>query len=104
MKLMKMDEKIAALHYAEHINKPFYPELVEFMTSSPLVAMVLGGEGAIKKVRDLHGATDPQKAAEGTIRRLYAKDKSENAVHASDSPESAAREIHIFFSEVEIFA
>lgn len=103
MKLMKMNERIAAKHYAEHLTKPFYPELVEFMTSSPLVAMVLGGTDVIKKVRDLHGATDPQKAAEGTIRRLYAKDKSCNAVHASDSPESAAREIHIFFSEIEIF-
>lgn len=102
-KVMQMDKKIAAIHYAEHVEKPFYPELVEFMTSAPLMALVLGGENAISKVREINGATNPAKAAEGTIRKLYAESVTKNAVHASDSPESAAREIKIFFSEIEQF-
>ena len=102
MKLMQMTEEIAAKHYAEHIGKPFYKDLVEFMTSSPLVAMVLTGENAIAKVREVNGATNPANAADGTIRKLYADSVTKNAVHASDSPENAAREIAIFFSEIEI--
>ena len=103
MRMMKMTPEVAAKHYAEHIGRPYYAELETFMTSGPIVAMVLAGEGAIQKVRDLNGKTDPKEAAEGTIRKLYAASKGENAVHASDSPESAAREIHIFFNETEIF-
>ena len=103
MKMMQMTERIARIHYAEHLEKPFYGELSAFMTSAPLVALVLAGENAIARVRELHGATNPVNAAEGTIRKRFAKDGSENAVHASDSPESAAREIPIFFSETEIF-
>lgn len=102
-KVMQMDKKIAAIHYAEHVEKPFYPDLVEFMTSAPLMALVLGGDNAIAKVREINGATNPAKAAEGTIRKLYAESVTKNAVHASDSPESAAREIKIFFSEIEQF-
>ena len=102
MKLMQMTEEIAAKHYAEHIGKPFYKDLVEFMTSSPLVAMVLTGENAIAKVREVNGATNPANAADGTIRKLYADSVTKNAVHASDSPENAAREVAIFFSEIEI--
>ena len=102
-KVMRMDKKIAAIHYAEHVEKPFYPDLVEFMTSAPLMALVLGGENAISKVREINGATNPAKAAEGTIRKLFAESVTKNAVHASDSPESAAREIKIFFSEIEQF-
>ena len=102
-KVMQMDKKIAAIHYAEHVEKPFYPELVEFMTSAPLMALVLGGENAIERVRKINGATNPAKAAEGTIRKLYAESVTKNAVHASDSPENAAREIKIFFSEIEQF-
>ena len=102
-KVMQMDKKIAAIHYAEHVEKPFYPDLVEFMTSAPLMALVLGGENAISKVREINGATNPAKAAEGTIRKLYAESVTKNAVHASDSPESAAREIKIFFNEIEQF-
>lgn len=102
-KVMQMDKKIAAIHYAEHVEKPFYPELVEFMTSAPLMALVLGGENAISKVREINGATNPAKAAEGTIRKLFAENVTKNAVHASDSAESAAREIKIFFSEIEQF-
>mgnify|MGYP002626961426 FL=1 len=102
-KVMQMDKKIAAIHYAEHVEKPFYPDLVEFMTSAPLMALVLGGENAIERVRKINGATNPAKADEGTIRKLFAESVTKNAVHASDSPESAAREIKIFFSEIEQF-
>ena len=102
-KVMQMDEKIAARHYAEHIGKPYYESLVDFMTSGPLMAMVLGGENVIQRVREINGATNPINAAEGTIRKLYAENGSKNAVHASDSPESAKREISIFFNELEMF-
>ncbi len=103
LKLLKMTPELAAKHYAEHIGKDFYDELVGFMTSAPLVAMVLTGENAIAKVRALNGATNPEKAAAGTIRKEYAQSVQHNAVHASDGLESAAREIHIFFNETEIF-
>ena len=103
VRMMKMTKEVAAKHYVEHIGRPYYEELESFMTSGPIVAMVLAGEGAIAKVRAVTGATDPKEAAEGTIRKLYAASKGENAVHASDSPESAAREIPIFFNETEIF-
>ncbi|MBQ3726437.1 MAG: nucleoside-diphosphate kinase [Selenomonadaceae bacterium] len=102
-KVMKMTPELAAKHYVEHIGRPYYPALVEFMTSAPLMALVLGGDDVIKKVRELNGATNPAEAAEGTVRKLYAADKTKNAVHASDSPESAAREISIFFSAYEMF-
>ena len=103
MKLMHMTPSIAAKHYVEHIGRPYYDGLVEFMTSAPLIAMVLKGENVIKRVREINGATNPINAADGTIRKLYARDGSKNAVHASDSPSSAAREIAIFFSEIEQF-
>ena len=102
MKMMRMTEAMAAEHYAEHIGRPYYEGLKEFMTSAPLVAMVLSGENVIAKVRELNGATNPKNAAEGTVRKLYATDGSKNAVHASDSPASAAREIPIFFNAEEI--
>ena len=92
-----------AKHYVEHIGRPYYDELVEFMTSAPLVAMVLEGEQVISRVREINGKTNPKDAAEGTIRKLYAENGSRNAVHASDSPESAAREIAIFFNQTEIY-
>lgn len=102
-KVMKMTPEIAAKHYVEHIGRPYYPALVEFMTSAPIMALVLSGDDVIKKVRELNGATNPAEAAEGTVRKLYAADKTKNAVHASDSEASAAREIPIFFSACEIF-
>lgn len=102
-KVMRMTESLAAKHYVEHIGRPYYPALVEFMTSAPIMAVVLGGDDVIKKVREINGATNPAEAAEGTVRKLYAEDKTKNAVHASDSPESSAREIPIFFSAAEIF-
>lgn len=103
MKLLKMDERLASIHYEEHIGRPYYGDLVNFMTSGPLIAIVLEGEDVIKRVRKLHGKTNPAEAEEGTLRKLYAANGHRNAVHASDSPESANREIHIFFNETEIY-
>lgn len=103
MKALKMTKEVAAKHYAEHIGRPYYGELESFMTSGPIVALVLAADNVIAAVRELHGKTDPKEAAPGTIRQLYAESKGCNAVHASDSPESAEREIHIFFNETEIF-
>lgn len=97
MRMLTMTKEIAAKHYEEHIGRPYYEELEAFMTSGKIVAAVLKGENAIAKVRELHGKTDPKEAAEGTVRRLYAASKQQNAVHASDSPENAKREIAIFF-------
>lgn len=103
MKMLKMDEKLASKHYEEHIGRDYYDDLIGFMTSGPIVAMVLQGEGAIANVRAINGKTNPDQAAEGTIRKLYAASGSSNAVHASDSPENAKREISIFFNAAEIF-
>ena len=102
-KVMRMTPDLAAKHYVEHIGRPYYPALVEFMTSAPLMALVLAGDDVIKRVRELNGATNPAEAAEGTVRKLYAADKTKNAVHASDSEASAAREIPIFCSACEMF-
>ena len=99
MRMLTMTKEIAAKHYEEHIGRSYYDELEEFMTSGRIVAMILKGEDAIKKVREINGKTDPKEAAEGTIRKLYAENKQHNAVHASDSPENAKREIGIFFGE-----
>ena len=103
VKMLKMDEKLASQHYVEHIGRPYYDDLVSFMTSGPIIAMVLAGENAIANVRKINGKTNPAEADEGTIRKLYASSGSRNAVHASDSPESAAREISLYFSATEIF-
>ena len=103
MKMLQMDEKLASKHYEEQIGRPYYDDLMGFMTSGPIIAMVLEGEGAIANVRAINGKTNPAEAAEGTIRKLYAASGSRNAVHASDSPENAAREISIFFNASEIF-
>ena len=92
-----MDADLADAHYAEHVEKPFYPPLKEFMTSAPLVALILSGDTAIEVVRTLVGATDARKAAAGTIRGYLALSNRENLVHASDSPDSAKREIALWF-------
>lgn len=99
MVLRRMDGELADEHYAEHLQKPFYPPLREFMTKGPLVAMVVAGDGAIEVVRGLSGATDGRKAAAGTIRGDLSLSNRENLVHASDSPESAKREIALWFPE-----
>jgi nucleoside-diphosphate kinase len=100
MKLMTLDVELAERHYAEHAEKPFFGELVSFISSGPLVAMVLGGERAIEAARQVIGATDPIKAAPGSIRGDYAIEVGQNMVHGSDSPESAAREVSLFFPEL----
>ena len=100
IKLITAEEEIANVHYAEHAEKPFFGELVAFITSGPLVAMVLGGERAIEAARQVIGATDPIKAAPGSIRGDYAVEVGQNMVHGSDSPESAAREVSLFFPEL----
>jgi nucleoside-diphosphate kinase len=100
MRLRTMDAALADEHYAEHVDKAFYPPLKDFMTSGPLVAMILSGDQAIEVVRALTGATDGRKAAPGTIRGDFSLSNRENLVHASDSPESAKREIALWFPEL----
>jgi nucleoside-diphosphate kinase len=97
MQLMDVSRELAEEHYAEHRQKPFFEELVEFITSTPVVAMRVGGEGAISIVRKLMGATNPANAPPGTIRGDLALSMPDNLVHGSDSPESAARELKLFF-------
>ena len=102
MKLVKMDDALARQHYAEHVDKPFFKGLAEFITSGPLVAMAIEGEDAICMVRTLMGETNPANAAPGTVRGDYAVSIGLNLVHGSDSPESAQRELALFFKEDEI--
>ena len=97
---MTMTSELAERHYAEHQGKPFYEELVSFITSGPLVAMVLEGERAVEAARQVIGATDPLEASAGSIRGDYAISVGQNMVHGSDSPESAAREVGLFFPEL----
>ena len=101
-KRVRISRAEAETFYAVHRERPFFRDLVEFMTSGPVVVQVLEGENAIAKYRELMGATDPAKAAEGTIRKLFAKSIQENSVHGSDSPETAVKEIAQFFSGNEI--
>jgi nucleoside-diphosphate kinase len=100
LKQMQADEKIANEHYAEHSEKPFFGELVEFITGGPLVAMVLEGPNAIKAARQVIGATDPVEADAGSIRGTFGTEVTFNLVHGSDSPESAERETGIWFPEL----
>ena len=102
VKLMQIDEELAKTHYGEHAEKPFFPSLVEYITSSPSLAMVIEGEEAITTIRKLVGATNPLEADLGTIRGDYGMDTGRNIIHASDSPTSAEREIGLFFNEDEI--
>ena len=102
MKMLRLTKAQAEAVYAVHTARPFYDELVSYMASGPVVCSVLEGEDAVSTYRTLMGATDPAKAAEGTIRRLYAQSLDANAVHGSDAPETAAQEIAFFFSQTEI--
>jgi len=102
MKMMKVDEELAKEHYEEHLEKDFFSDLFDFITSSPIVAMVLEGENGIEVIRRLMGPTDPFQAPPGTIRGDYGLDLTMNLIHGSDSPESAEREIELFFDEEEI--
>ncbi|MEA2452116.1 MAG: nucleoside-diphosphate kinase [Actinomycetota bacterium] len=97
MKMFTIDEDLAKRHYAEHVERPFFGELVEFITSGPVVAMVVEGSDVVGGMRELMGATNPADAAPGTIRADLAESLSNNVVHGSDSPDSAAREIGLFF-------
>lgn len=101
LRMTRLTQAQAGEFYAVHRERPFYAELVEFMTSGPCVPLVLEAEDAVARLRDAIGATDPAEAAEGTVRKLYAESKGRNAIHASDSDENAAREIAFFFSESE---
>jgi len=102
LKKLKLTKEQAQQFYIIHKDRPFYDELCEFMSSGPIVAMVWEGENAISEIRKIMGATNPEEAEEGTLRKLYGTNVGENAVHGSDSPESAEIEIPFFFSRLEI--
>ena len=101
-KLLRVDQALAEQHYAEHVDKPFFSELIAFITSAPTLALVVEGEGAIATVRQTMGATNPAQAGPGTIRGDLALAMPDNLVHGSDSPESAAREIALWFADDEL--
>lgn len=103
LKLMRLDLPLARRHYAEHVEKPFFAGLAEFMMSSPIVAMAVEGKGAVDAVRAAMGPTNPMSAAPGTIRGDFGIDIGRNLIHGSDSPESAERELAIFFADEELF-
>jgi nucleoside-diphosphate kinase len=102
MKLMRVTPELAKRHYAEHVHKDWYPELEAFITGSAIVAMVVEGPEAIRVVRDMVGVTNGLKATPGTIRGDFSSSQQQNLVHASDGPESAQRELAIFFASTEI--
>lgn len=102
LKMLQVDRELAAKHYAEHVSKPFYEGLVRFITSGPIIAMVLQGENAISGIRKFMGKTDPNDAEVGSIRGDFAQVMRYNSIHGSDSKESAEREISLYFKEEEI--
>jgi nucleoside-diphosphate kinase len=102
MKMMQVNEDLCAKHYAEHVDKPFYPDLKKFIMRGPIVAMVIAGEDAVLVCRKMMGATKFSEAEPGTIRGDYAFSFTENLVHGSDSVDSAAREISLYFSDNEL--
>lgn len=104
LKMLHMDEALAKRHYAVHEGKPFFNDLVKYITSSPIIAIVLEGEKAVESIRKIMGATDPKNAEKGTIRADFGIDLQNNSVHGSDSPENAGKEIKLFFTEKEIFS
>lgn len=104
MRMTRLNPEQARRFYAVHRERPFYESLVSFMTSGPVVPMVLAADDAVPKLREVIGATDPAEADEGTIRALHAESKERNAIHASDSDENAANEIAFFFSESDLLA
>jgi len=104
MKMTKMPQEKAKEHYAEHVGKKFYQDLVDFITSGPSVSMVIEGRGAITAMRKLNGATNPAEAAPGTLRGDYGIETGRNVVHGSDSPASAAREIALHFGDSELIS
>ncbi|MDD5041777.1 MAG: nucleoside-diphosphate kinase [Candidatus Peribacteraceae bacterium] len=103
IKMIRLQPDLLREHYAHIADKPFYPEVEEFMSSVPVIAMVMEGAEAVAKVREMLGVTDSRKAAPGTIRAEYGKDQMVNVAHASDSPETAEKEVRRFFAEGELF-
>jgi nucleoside-diphosphate kinase len=101
VRMLRLTEQQAAEFYAVHRERPFYRSLVSFMTSGPVIPMVLGREDAVARLREVIGATDPAEAARGTVRELYAESKERNAIHASDAPETAEREAAFFFATAD---
>lgn len=97
LKMMTINKEFAMKHYKEHIGKPFFDELINYITRGPLCALILEGDNAVNKIRRINGATNPSKAEKGTIRALYGKNLTENCVHASDSVENAKSEIELWF-------
>ena len=104
LRMTRLTQETAGEFYAVHRERPFYPSLVAFMTSGPAIPLVLEAEGAVAKLRQVIGATDPAQADAGTVRKLYAESKERNAIHASDSDENATREIAFFFPTSEVLA
>jgi nucleoside-diphosphate kinase len=104
MKMLHLSLPKAEMHYCEHMGKDFYPRLIEFITSGPMIAMALAGENAVQIVRTMMGATNPLSSVPGTIRGDFALRMEENVIHGSDSVTSAARELRLFFSDEELFA
>lgn len=102
LKMLRISRELAEKHYGEHVGKPFFEGLVGFITSGPVVAMVIEGKDAVNAAREMMGATNPLKAAPGTIRGAYGIDIGRNVIHGSDSRESAEREIALFFKEEEL--
>ena len=102
MKLMKVSEELAGRHYGEHVGKPFFDALVNFITSSPIVALAVDGDNAVAVVRNVRGATNPQDAANGSIRGDLGLSIGMNLIHGSDSPTSSERELALFFDESEL--
>jgi nucleoside-diphosphate kinase len=103
LRMLHMDRALAERHYAVHARKSFFSELVDYITATPIVAAVFAGDNAVERIRRAMGATDPAKAAPGTIRKDFGLDLQRNSVHGSDSPENAEKEIALFFGENEIF-
>jgi len=103
LKMLHMDEKLASRLYAIHADKPFFKDLIKYITSTPIMAIIFEGEGAVEVIRKTMGATNPAKAEPGTIRQDFGLDIQQNAVHGSDSLETAKKEIRLFFKDSEIF-
>lgn len=102
VKMLQISESLAKEHYGEHSEKPFFNDLVEYITSAPVLAMVIKGDDSISTIRKMVGATNPKEADLGTIRGDYALDMGRNIIHASDAPESAKREVALFFNDNEV--
>lgn len=103
LKMLHLDKALAERHYAIHAGKPFFEDLIDYIISTPIVAIIFDGEGVVETIRRVMGATDPAKAESGTIRRDFGSDIQHNAVHSSDSAETAQKEVKLFFTDAEIY-